>query len=524
MASESADGWVARFSERAAAAPVLELLASPGPQAVCFRYRSEKSEPVSANLSAALRACGYASISDVQIGGRPAIRCEIDVSAIGRGADALVNAAIVLGLVAANGRPVPESVTGNLQQDGLPAYIGFAGLWRLELSGIEISILGPLLEARLKREPENACAMMDIATLLILTLMPENRAPALGKQAWALHRQQLYRLPARRAGPALRVLAIAGPGDMTSITHLDCLLEDSDVELLMLYARPGLPLPSPLPEHDLIFIVIGESDPNRPLLEQIAPLARTSARRVLNPPDRILGMSRDRVSALLRPVPGVEMPLTVVVAREVLQKLAQGEIPVEQVLEDGCFPIILRPVDSQGGKDLARLDNPAVVAAYLAETDATTYFASRFVDYSGADGLFRKYRVVFIEGRPYACHMAVSAHWMIHYVNADMDDSAEKRAEEARFMSGFDTGFGLRHAQSLAQIDRLLGLDYYGIDCAETADGKLLVFEADTAMLVHAMDRADLYPYKRPQMETLFSAFRRMLERAKDSPPPSLAR
>jgi|CXWL01.1.fsa_nt_gi glutathione synthase/RimK-type ligase-like ATP-grasp enzyme len=524
MAFESADGWMARFSERVAAAPVLELLASPGPQAACFRFRCEETEGVNPNLSAALRACGHASISDVQIGGRAAIRCEIDIPAIDRGADALVNAAIVLGLVAANGRPVPESVTGYLLQDGLPAYIGFAGLWRLELSGIEISILGPLLEARLKREPENACAMMDIATLLMLTLIPGNRAPALGKQAWALDRQQMYRLPARRTGPVLRVLAIAGPGDMTAITHLDCLLEDSDIELLMLYVWPGRSLPDPLPQHDLVFVAIGESGPNRPLLERIVPLARASARPVLNRPERILGLSRDRVSALLRPVAGVDMPLTVSVAREALQKLAQGELPIEQLLEDGCFPIILRPVDSQGGKDLARLDDPASVAAYLGTTAATTCYVSRFVDYSGADGLFRKYRVAFIEGRPYACHMAVSTHWMVHYVNADMDDSAEKRTEEARFMAGFDTGFGLRHAHGLAQIDRLLGLDYYGIDCAETADGKLLVFEADTAMLVHAMDRADLYPYKRPQMEKLFGAFRRMLGKAKDSPSPPVAR
>ena len=103
---------------------------------------------------------------------------------------------------------------------------------------------------------------------------------------------------------------------------------------------------------------------------------------------------------------------------------------------------------------------------------------------------------------------------MIHYVNADMDASAEKRAEEARFMAEFDAGFGARHGAALACIDRLLGLDYYGIDCGETPDGKLLVFEVDTAMLVHAMDAADLYPYKRPQMLKLFGAFREMLERA----------
>ncbi len=514
MASESADAWASRAEQRLAASPLFEVLASSGPGVVCFRLRSEEAGNAGVHLAAALTESGHAAVCVAQTAGQDAIRSEADAAAIARGADALANAAIALGVIAAKGHPVPQSVTGSLQPDGLPAYIGFAGLWRLELSGIEISMLGPLLEARLARDPGNANAMMDMATLLILTLIPGNRAPALGKQAWALDRQQLYRLPARHAGEPLRVLAIAAPGDMTSITHLDCLLEDSDVELLMLYARAGQPLPVTLPDHDLVFVAIGESVPNRPLLEEILPFSRGSARRVLNPPDRILGLSRDRVSALLRPVAGVDMPMTVSVSRDALQKVSRQETPIGQVLEDGGFPIIARPLGSQGGKDLARLEGPAALAAYLLATDDAAFFVSRFVDYRSADGLYRKYRVVFVAGRPYACHMAISENWMIHYVNADMDDSAEKRAEEAQFMAGFDAGFARRHAQSLASIDRLLGLDYYGIDCAETREESLLVFEADTAMLVHAMDRPDLYPYKRPQMEKLFGAFRRMLGKA----------
>lgn len=511
-------GALPRFAKRLAAAPVLELLAPPDPDAVSFRYRCAESDRANAHLATALRACGYAYVEQARIDGRIALRCARAGLATEAAVDALINATIVLGAVAANGQPVPACVTANLLGDGLPAYIGFAGLWRLEASGIDIPTLGPLLEARLARDPGNACAMMDIATLMILTLIPENRAPALAMQQRALERQAVFRLPARRAGAVLRLLAIAGPGDMTAITHLDCLLEDGDVELTMLYAQPGQRLPVPLPEHDAIFVVIGESGPNRPLLEQIVPVARSSSKRVFNPPERILGLSRDRVSAALGPVDGVEMPATGAVARQVLQQLADGDLPIGRVLEDGRFPIIARPLDSQGGRDLDRLADPAALDAYLRATAGEFFYISRFVDYRSADGLYRKYRVVMIEGEPFACHMAISAHWMIHYVNADMDESADKRAEEARFMAQFDTVFAARHGPVLAHIDRLLALDYYAIDCAETPEGRLLVFEADTAMLVHAMDRADLYPYKQPQMEKLFGAFRRMLDNPRTPP------
>ena len=34
-----------------------------------------------------------------------------------------------------------------------------------------------------------------------------------------------------------------------------------------------------------------------------------------------------------------------------------------------------------------------------------------------------------------------------------------------------------------------------------------MVFEADVAMIVHAMDSAELYPYKKPAMAKLFADF-----------------
>jgi hypothetical protein len=49
------------------------------------------------------------------------------------------------------------------------------------------------------------------------------------------------------------------------------------------------------------------------------------------------------------------------------------------------------------------------------------------------------------------------------------------------------------------------------MDCAQTLDGKLLVFEVDTAMVVHALDSVELFPYKKATMQKLFGAFRQML-------------
>ena len=149
---------------------------------------------------------------------------------------------------------------------------------------------------------------------------------------------------------------------------------------------------------------------------------------------------------------------------------------------------------------------------YLVDRPEIFFYLSPFVDYLSGDGQYRKYRIVLIEGRPYACHMAISSNWMVHYMSAGMSASAAKRAEEQRFMEDFDIHFALRHREALAALSDRLGLEYVGIDCGETPDGKLLIFEADSGMTVHAMDGVDVFPYKQVQMKKVFRAFREMLE------------
>ncbi len=78
-------------------------------------------------------------------------------------------------------------------------------------------------------------------------------------------------------------------------------------------------------------------------------------------------------------------------------------------------------------------------------------------------------------------------------------------------MEGFDKGFARRHAAAFAALHERLGLGYFAVDCAETPDGGLLIFEADVAMIVHDLDPAELYPYKKVQMRKVFDAFEALL-------------
>jgi glutathione synthase/RimK-type ligase-like ATP-grasp enzyme len=223
---------------------------------------------------------------------------------------------------------------------------------------------------------------------------------------------------------------------------------------------------------------------------------------------------------LLKAATGVVMPDTARVNRQTLEKIAGAVLPLKAVLADGPMkvdetaPLIIRPVDSHAGKGLDKLESLAAITGYLESMVQDEFYISSFVDYRGKDGLFRKYRIVLIEGLPYVCHMGISSHWIIHYLNAGMAENADKRAEEEQFMACFEQQFALRHQEAFRSIYQLMGLDYLGIDCAETAEGKLLIFEVDSNMIVHAIDPIEVFPYKQPQMRKVFTAFRNLLANA----------
>ncbi|BAN35461.1 hypothetical protein SCD_n01640 [Sulfuricella denitrificans skB26] len=393
-------------------------------------------------------------------------------------------------------------------ENGQEPLIGLAALMRMAYSGVGLAPLGAQLIARAERNPNDANALMDLSTVLQLR---GNREMALGVQAQALSIQQLYRPPTASEKPGIHLLAIMGPGDLMSNSPLEFLLEDADVVLDLLYITPGLPLPPALPDHDVLFVAIAQSDQNLPLLKETTRAIKSWPRPVLNMPDRIGLMSRDDACALLKSVPEVVMPVTARISRQTLEQIGREALSITAILEDGDYPIIVRPVDSHAGQGLDKIAYPAAIADYLNKSPNSEFYVARFVDYRSPDGQFRKYRIVLIEGRPFVSHMGISDHWMIHYLNAGMADSAEKRDEEAHFMADFDTGFARRHEQAFRAINERVGLDYLGIDCGETADGKLLIFEIDSCMIVHAIDPVDVFPYKQPQMKKVFSAFREML-------------
>ena len=332
-----------------------------------------------------------------------------------------------------------------------------------------------------------------------------NRDFALAMQAKALELATLYRIAGSKT-PSIKLLALMAAGDSSDNAPLEYLIEESDIQLDLLYILPGHPLPGFIPEHDVAIVAAGASAKNGAVLEAMDKLCENWPRPVLNPVCSIMRCSRDVLCQLLNAIPNLVIPPT--------QRCTRGE------LEKGltAYPATIRPLDSQAGRGLSRIDNEHELAAYLDSAKAEEFHVSRFIDYQSRDGLYRKLRIALIDRQPYLCHLAIHDDWIVHYGSSGMMEGAGKRCEEAGSFERFDSDFLPRHRNALNLIAERLQLDHVVIDCAETQRGELLIFEADNRGWVHATDPIDLFPYKQAPMQRVFSAFRAMLFKAAGKP------
>jgi hypothetical protein len=263
----------------------------------------------------------------------------------------------------------------------------------------------------------------------------------------------------------------------------------------------GLP-GAALPPHAIVVNAIGDADLCADELRAAERLVAGTDAPVINPPSRVLGTGRLAMAARLRGIDGLTVP-------------TMTRQPPSVILQDPdlAFPLLLRVPGYHTGQHVRlvrrRDDLPAAVAG-LPNGDLLVI---GFHDLRGADGMVRKYRVMFIDGRLYPLHLAISADWKVHYYTAAMADDPAPRAEERRFLDDMQTTFGRRGMAALERIQATLGLDYAGVDCALAADGSLVVFEANATMAIVPPDADPIWDYRRDAILVAQEAARGMLRR-----------
>jgi len=304
--------------------------------------------------------------------------------------------------------------------------------------------------------------------------------------------------------PAFRALFVFAPisgntpiQDMISFSNYESniliLLPDAEYDVSFLKSRA-----------DVVVNLISDVDCSGSALAQVADLVTHLNKPLVNDPAKVLITDRENVACLLATTENCRIPVTRRYASEPLLKLIQSQSL------DISFPLIIRVAGTHGGDEMERLSAPQELEAFVRARSESEFYVSEFIDYRSADGLFRKYRFIFVGDEILPYHLAISDQWKVHHASTEMANHAWMQAEEERFLQHPETVFGPEAFGALRAIQSKLGLDYFGIDCALDSEGSVVVFEVNASMLVHL--RNDAFPYKNGPVQRIKAAFASMLK------------
>jgi len=163
------------------------------------------------------------------------------------------------------------------------------------------------------------------------------------------------------------------------------------------------------------------------------------------------------------------------------------------------------------GQHFTLVAQPADLAAALVELPGDELYVLAFVDTRDRAGVFRKYRAMFVDGRLYPLHLALSHQWKVHYYSAEMAENAAHRALDRAFLEDMPAVLGPAAFDALGRIATTLGLDYGGIDFGIDPEGRVVVFEANATMIVPAPPADARWDYRRVAVDRVCAAAHAML-------------
>jgi tetratricopeptide (TPR) repeat protein len=254
-----------------------------------------------------------------------------------------------------------------------------------------------------------------------------------------------------------------------------------------------------LPRHELVVNAIGDADLCAGALDRAEKILTRSVAPLINRPACVRPTGRADNAARLAGIPGVIVPRIDRVSREELGRLE--------------YPVLLRSPGFHTGRHFVHVASLAGAEEAADSLAGEELLAIQYLDARGVDGMARKYRVMFIDGRLYPLHLAISADWKVHYFSADMAREESFREEERRFLLNMPGVLGARAIRALEAVAAALDLEYAGVDFALSPDGSVLLFEANATMVMVPPGPDPKWDYRRAAIDVALQAARDMLDR-----------
>jgi Flp pilus assembly protein TadD/glutathione synthase/RimK-type ligase-like ATP-grasp enzyme len=318
--------------------------------------------------------------------------------------------------------------------------------------------------------------------------------------------QPLITWPCKKGKAEFSVLLLDAPGaGSTPVNYLaswgsyDChfvgILPDFSYDMDLLLSKA-----------DVVVNMIADADNGHEVLPIACDLADKLNRPIVNHPRRIMATDRASVARRLSDIPLCRVPKT----KRLLAADLTGEA-LSQHLAQLAMPVLIRCAGTHGGDDFEKVDNADAITAFVGKHPDAVFYLSEFIDYASADGYYRKYRVICINGQVLPYHLAIHNHWMVHHFRTDMANQAWMREEEEVFLKHPRSVFNDAHFTAFEQIGKAMDLNYCGVDCSLDRDGNIVIFESNATMLVHD-EKSEPFLYKNPYIAKIKEAFDAMLK------------
>lgn len=232
-----------------------------------------------------------------------------------------------------------------------------------------------------------------------------------------------------------------------------------------------------LSQPDVIYNSICNYDIQKKSLASFESKFLNSDIPVLNHPDGIKKTTRDSIYENLKDSQNFTVPKTIRLKPRSVKDV------LSIVKDNGIdFPFIFRTTGDNNGNDtelINSIDEKEKLEKFA--FDGREFYAIAFHNYKSDDGLFRKYRVVVIDGKAIIRHLLVSKNWKIdddaHL--AILKEKPEIEQEEESFLQKEITSNVLKMVEEVYEYTQL---DYFGIDFYVNEKDEVLLFEANCCM------------------------------------------
>jgi tetratricopeptide (TPR) repeat protein len=329
-------------------------------------------------------------------------------------------------------------------------------------------------------------------------------------EGWTMFRRAkelrpLATRPAKKAKADFSVLLLDSP--IAGSTPLDYLLSNAvyDSNFYCLIENDPQNFDLLRANGNVVVNLISDADNGKDLFPFVINVADCIKRPVVNHPRLIMNTDRESMSKLIDTIPLCKAPKT---------KLFKGTSLIEHASDNNLaglsMPVLVRLAGGHGGDDCDKFTDCISIINFVSQRPELNYYVSEYADYQSADGFFRKYRLIYVNGELLPYHLAIHNEWLVHYFRTDMSNQEWMRKEEEAFLKNPELVFNLAQQAALKTLAVSTGLDYFGIDCSIDKNGDVLIFEANATMRVHSEVNA-IFAYKNPYIHKIKEAFDLML-------------